>query len=128
MLNLEEIEACELKRKYGSKLERYIRFAQENIFDSKKEIQFDFYKVSQSEITIITKNWDIEDSKKAYVCNGKMYVSDWTMEQNKEKLMHIVIHELIHIFYSDYTEEAVIKCTNIKFEELKKNLKWKVFT
>ena len=128
MINIKELDECELKRKYGNKLERYIRFAEDAVLGSKKGIEYTFYKVRNSNITYITKNWDIENSKKAYVYNEKMYVSDWAMEQNKETLMHIIIHELMHIFYPDYTEEAVIKYTDIEFEKLKKDYKWIVFS
>lgn len=128
MINIKELDERELKRKYGNKLERYICFAEDAVFGSKKEIEYTFYKVRNSNITYITKNWDIENSKKAYVYNKKMYVSDWAMEQSKETLMHIIIHELMHIFYPDYTEAEVIKYTDIEFEKIKKNYKWIIFS
>ena len=70
---------------------------------------------------------EIADDKKTYVINRKMYISDWAMKQNKDVLMHIVIHEIIHILNPEYTEEKVIEETDKKFSKLRNLSEWKVF-
>ena len=116
-----------LKRRYGDKLQKYIDFAMNKVFKNKEKISYDFFSESLVILTDIDKNNEIADDKKTYVINRKMYISDWAMKQNKDVLMHIVIHEIIHILNPEYTEEKVIEETDKKFSKLRNLSEWKVF-
>ena len=124
---VEKVQKDALRKKYQVRLTRYIDFAMAEVFHFKRTIEFDFYKVNDMNVTTLTKMFEIEDAKKAYVSHGKMYVSDWAMEQKKEILMNIVIHEIIHILYPNYNEEKVVLETKCKFDEIQNSLRWKIF-
>ena len=98
-----------------------------NVFESDEKIEFEFYQYGLCRVSIITKNMEIEDNKKACVKDGKIYISDWAMEQNKDVLMHIVIHEIFHVLYPEYSENKVKEETDNKFKKLKKSALWKTF-
>lgn len=125
---IEEIERSELEKKYKYRLIKYINFALENVFKTKAKIDFKFFQINPGRNSIqYIKYIDIKDSKKGYVMNGVMYISDWTMEQDKNVLMKIVIHELLHILCPEYSENQVVNETDRKFNTLEKSIKWKVF-
>lgn len=127
VIRVDDIFQKRLKIKYEKKLQKYIDFAMKKVFKNKEKISYDFFSKSLGVLTAIDKNNDIEDAKKAYAKNGKIYISDWAMEQNKEVLMHIVIHEIIHILNPEYTEKKVIEETDKKFRELQNLSEWKIF-
>lgn len=117
----------ELRKKYGYRLKKYIDFAMKNVFRSERQIEFEIYQAGTSRVSAITKNFEIEDHEKAYTMNGKIYVSDWAMEQKKEDLMHIVIHEICHVLNPEHSEDKVIKETDLRFKELSNYMMWKIF-
>ena len=127
MNTIDKIQSIDLKQKYQKKLQKYIDFAMKNVFESDEKIEFEFYQYGLCRVSIITKNMEIEDNKKACVKDGKIYISDWAMEQNKDVLMHIVIHEIFHVLYPEYSENKVKEETDNKFKKLKKSALWKTF-
>ena len=73
---------------------------------------------------MVTRYLDIEDNKKGYCQDGKIYISDWAMEQDKSVLMEIVIHELTHLFYPEFSENEVIDFTKKQYEKVIKKSEW----
>lgn len=127
MKTVHEYIKDELMKKYGEKLKRYVDFAMESVFESKQQIEFEFFPAGISKISKVTAYLPIQDNKKAYATKDKICISDWAMEQDKDTLMHIVIHEICHLLYPEYSEDKVIKETNRRFNKLSNSMHWKIF-
>lgn len=63
----------------------------------------------------------ISDSSKAY-CNKKtntIYISNWALRSPTYVLTHILLHELLHINFPQYSEEKIITLTEDYFEKIR---------
>ena len=117
----------ELMNRYGEKLKRYVDFAMESVFHSKKQIKFEFFPSGIYKISKVTSYLPINDNEKAYATKDKIHISDWAMEQDKDALMHIVIHEICHVLHPEYSEDEVIIETDRRFNKLSNSMHWKIF-
>lgn len=63
----------------------------------------------------------ISDSNKAY-CNKEtntIYISNWALRSQTYVLTHILLHELLHINFPQYSEEKIITLTESYFKKIR---------
>ena len=109
-----------LKEEYGKKLEAYISYIIENLFNFPGKIQYDFFERPILDRLSGSERISIPDDQKAYVEKGILYISVWAMKQRQDDLMRILIHELHHLKYPKYIEDQIVKLTEEEFGKYKK--------
>lgn len=120
----DEYTKASLEKKYAEKLKNCIHFIKKCGVPIRTDVPFEFYYAFNMPLISGMKAYPILDGKKGRYCNGKIYIADWTMEQEKRHMVKVVLHELLHEANPKDTEKTVRIKTEKYMKQITSNYYW----
>lgn len=107
---LTNITNLELSAKYGKKVEEIKNAILNENGDLCKDVHFIYYR----DPDVLNRKLYRDPDHKAYCYSDKkeIHLSDTVCEMERKQLYEVILHELLHITFDDYSEEDIIKETN----------------
>ena len=114
-----------LAKKYGASFNDCKNSILRQFNDLKEAEEYIFYQVSVVASNNLVRYLPIEDYQKGY-CNKEknvIYISDWAlMHSSDDVLKEIILHELIHCNFPDYSEIEVVEETARRMAKLQNSM------
>ena len=107
---LTNITNLELSAKYGKKVEEIKNAILNENGDLCKDVHFIYYR----DPDVLNRELYHDPNHKAHCYSNKkeIHLSDTVCEMERKQLYEVILHELLHITFDDYSEEDIIKETN----------------
>ncbi len=107
---LTDISNLELSAKYAKKVEAIKNEVLNENSDLCKEVHFVYYRDSDG----LNREFYHDPNHKAhcYPAKKEIHLSDTVCEMERKQLYEVILHEMLHVTFADYSEEDIIKETN----------------
>lgn len=105
-----DIVHMQLSAKYNRKVEKVKAKILEDNSDLCSDVRIIFYRDSD----LLNKTIYHNPNQKAYCIIEKkeIHLSDTVCEMEEKRLYEVLLHELLHVSYADYSEEKIIEETD----------------
>ncbi len=107
---LTNIQNLELSAKYGKKVEEIKNAILNENPDLCKDVHFIYYRDPDGLNRVLYH--DPNHKAHCYPNKKEIHLSDTVCEMERKQLYEVILHELLHITFDDYSEEDIIKETN----------------